>query len=141
VLRFERELTHKYPGDRKYGFEQRGNQTVRAYSRDFARDYHQRLNGQVERQMRLALRLVGAFWYTAWVDAGQPDLDKLPRKASEIEQQRLAREAAELQKAPAAIVVGTRNSEATGGLGKPKDQIQVDTLLATAHALFGSGLA
>jgi hypothetical protein len=93
VLRFERELTLKFPEDRKYGFEQRGNQTVRAYSRDFARTYHQRLNGQVERQMRLALRLVGAFWYTAWVDAGQPDLDKLPRTASQKEQARLAQEA------------------------------------------------
>ena len=92
VLRFERELTLKFPEDRKYGFEQRGNQTVRAYSRDFARTYHQRLNGQVERQMRLALRLVGAFWYTAWVDAGQPDLDKLPRTASQKEQARLAQE-------------------------------------------------
>ncbi|SNC76469.1 hypothetical protein SAMN06265337_3402 [Hymenobacter gelipurpurascens] len=104
VLRFERELTLKFPEDRKYGFEQRGNQTVRAYSRDFAREYHQRLNGQVERQMRLALRLVGAFWYTAWVDAGQPDLDKLPRQVSAAEQLRLAREAAQApQTSPAAV--------------------------------------
>ncbi|WP_245326221.1 zinc dependent phospholipase C family protein [Hymenobacter wooponensis] len=105
VLRFERELTLKFPEDRKYGFEQRGNLTVRAYSRDFAREYHQRLNGQVERQMRLALRLVGAFWYTAWVDAGQPDLDKLPRAPSRKEQERLALEAKQLlepaPKAPA----------------------------------------
>ncbi|GAB3231619.1 hypothetical protein GCM10027346_18220 [Hymenobacter seoulensis] len=93
VLGMEREVSRKTPDDRKYGFEQRGNQTVRTYSRDFAREYHQRLNRQVERQMRLALRLVGAFWYTAWVDAGQPDLDKLPRTPSEKEQQRLALEA------------------------------------------------
>ena len=94
VLRFERELTTSFPADRKYGYEQRGNQTVRAYSRDFARAYHQRLNGQVERQMRRAVRLVAAFWYTCWVDAGQPDLDQLPRTPSEKEQQRLAQEAA-----------------------------------------------
>ena len=94
VLRFERELTAHFPADRKYGYEQRGSQTVRAYSRDFARAYHQRLNGQVERQMRRAVRLVAAFWYTCWVDAGQPDLDQLPRAPSEKEQQRLAQEAA-----------------------------------------------
>ncbi|SNR51988.1 zinc dependent phospholipase C family protein [Hymenobacter mucosus] len=106
VLRVERELTQKFPEDRKYGFEQRNNLTVRTYSREFAREYHQRLSGQVERQMRLALRLVGAYWYTAWVDAGQPDLDKLPRTASEAEKQRLAREAAEAVPAPQAAIPG-----------------------------------
>jgi hypothetical protein len=106
VLRFEQELSRKTPEDRKYGFEQRGNLTVRTYSRDFARDYHQRLGGQVERQMRLALRLVGAFWYTAWVDAGQPDLDRLPRTPSEREQQRLALEAKQAEQAPEKAVAG-----------------------------------
>ena len=94
VLLFEREQTARFAADRKYGYEQRGTQTVRAYSRDFAQAYHQQLNGQVERQMRRAVQLVAAFWYTCWVDAGQPDLDKLPRTPSEKEQQRLAREAA-----------------------------------------------
>ena len=27
--------------------------------------------------MRSAVRCVGNFWYTAWVDAGQPNLDSL----------------------------------------------------------------
>ena len=90
----------------KYGFEQRGNVTVRTYSRDFARAYHQRLSGQVERQMKLAVRLAGAFWYTAWVDAGQPDLDKLPRTPSEKEQQRLALEAKQLEAAPVRAAAG-----------------------------------
>ncbi|UYZ62463.1 zinc dependent phospholipase C family protein [Hymenobacter weizhouensis] len=106
VLGLEWEVSQQFAEDRKYGFEQRGTQTVRTYSRDFARAYHQRLSGQVERQMRLSVRLVGAFWYTAWVDAGQPDLSTFPRSASEAEQQRLAREAAELKQAPAATVPG-----------------------------------
>ena len=106
VLTFERDLSRKFPEDRKYGFEQRGAATVRTYSRDFAREYHQRLNGQVERQLRLAVRLVGAFWYTAWVDAGQPDLSTLPRTPSEKEQQRLALEAKQLETAPTQAVAG-----------------------------------
>ena len=28
----------------------------------------------VERRMRLAIVSVASFWYTAWVNAGQPDL-------------------------------------------------------------------
>ena len=106
VLAFERELSGQFADDRKYGFEQRGTATVRTYSRDFARTYHQRLNGQVERQLRLAARLVGAFWYTAWVDAGQPDLGTLPRTPSEKEQQRLALEAKTLDAAPPKAVAG-----------------------------------
>jgi hypothetical protein len=101
VLRFEKELTAKFPADRKYGYEARGAATVRVYSRDFSRAYHARLGGQVERQLRYASRLVGAFWYTCWVDAGAPDLDKLPRTASAVEELRLAREAAEVARAPA----------------------------------------
>jgi hypothetical protein len=31
----------------------------------------------VERQMRLCIKMIGDVWYTAWVDAGQPDLKVL----------------------------------------------------------------
>jgi len=106
VLRFEKELTGKFPEDQKFGYEQRGNNTVRAYSREFSREYHRRLNGQVERQMRYAARLIGAFWYTCWVDAGSPDLNKMPRNASETEKQRLEREAKEAAAAPVVAMPG-----------------------------------
>lgn len=94
VLRMERELTSRYPSDKKYSFEERGAVTMRVYSQNFARDYHQLLGGQVERQMRLAIRLTAGFWYTCWVDAGQPDLDALagPITPAETEQMRLERE-------------------------------------------------
>ena len=105
VLRFEKELTVRFADDRKYGYEQRGNATVRAYSREFSRAYHARLAGQVERQMRLAARLIGAFWYSAWVDAGQPDLSKLPKLAPLTPAQRLAQEQAELAAAGAGVTV------------------------------------
>ena len=77
VLRFERLLTLRYPGDKKYSYEERGAMTVRVYSYDFSRDYHEMLNGMVERQMKKAIKMVGDFWFTAWVDGGQPDLDLL----------------------------------------------------------------
>ena len=51
--------------------------------------------GQVERQLRLAARLIGACWYSAWVDAGQPDLSRLPKLAPLMPAQRLALEAEE----------------------------------------------
>ena len=95
VLRFEKALTAQYPEDRKFGYEQRGSQTVRTCSREFSRAYHTRLNGQVERQLRYAAALIGDFWFTCWVDAGSPDLSQLPRLPSKAEKQRLEHEAKE----------------------------------------------
>ena len=106
VLRFEKELTAQSPEDRKFGYEQRGNQTIRTYSREFSAAYHARLNGQVERQLRYAAALIGNFWFTCWVDGGSPDLSQLPRTPSQAEQQRLEREAKETATAPVGSAPG-----------------------------------
>lgn len=93
VLRFEKELTASFPSDKKYTYEQRGNTTVQTYSYEFSQAYHQSMNGMVERRMRNAIIAVGSFWYTAWVDAGQPDLSKLQNVPPSAE---LLKELAEL---------------------------------------------
>lgn len=74
VLTFERELSAKFGDDAKYTFEQRGNTTVRTYSREFCRKYHDMLGDQVERRIRASIASIASIWYTAWVDAGMPDL-------------------------------------------------------------------
>ena len=95
VLRLERETAAEIRDDRKYAFEERAGVTVKVYSRAYATAYHQKLTGQVERQMRLAVALVGSFWYTCWVDAGQPNLRQLQaltqeqQKALEAERRQL----------------------------------------------------
>ena len=77
VLRIEKELTKTFPSDRKYSYEQRGNTTISTYSREFCELYHNQMNGMVERRLKAAVLAVGSIWYTAWVDAGQPDLRAL----------------------------------------------------------------
>lgn len=76
VLGFERELTKRFPEDKKYSYEQRGLATVQVYSKEFSRAYHTMLAGQVERRMRASIKMVADFWYTCWVDAGKPDLSE-----------------------------------------------------------------
>ena len=76
VLDEEKELAEKFK-ERKYSFETKGRQTVKVYSREYAKAFHKILDGMVERRMRAAIKMVGDFWYTAWVDAGQPDLKSL----------------------------------------------------------------
>ncbi len=77
VLQLELDVTADIPTDRKYSYERRGNMTISTYSYEFCQEYHKRLNGMVERRLRAAISAVGSIWYTAWVDAGQPDLTEL----------------------------------------------------------------
>jgi len=80
VLLFEASLNEKFPTDRKYGFEDRGQNTIQVYSQEYSAEYHVLMNGMVERRMRGAIHAIGSLWYTAWVNAGKPDLERLTDK-------------------------------------------------------------
>lgn len=88
VLSAEKTLSEKFPADQKYTFEQRGNKSVRDYSKDFSAAYQTMLNSMEERRMRAAIISVGSFWYTAWVNAGQPDLEGLKDSPVSAEEQK-----------------------------------------------------
>lgn len=77
VLRFERELNQTFPADQKYGFSKRANRVVKQYSTDYSKAYQTKINGMVEKRMRAAILAIGSFWYSAWIDAGQPTLKNL----------------------------------------------------------------
>lgn len=76
VFLFEAEITAENRFT-KYSFEQRGTTTVRVYSRKFSEEYHHRLNQMVERRLTASIRMTASVWFTAWVDAGQPDLSTI----------------------------------------------------------------
>lgn len=97
VLVEEKKLAQRY-AEKKYAFETRGKVTVKVYAPEYAREYHALLEGMVEKQMRASIKMTGDFWFTAWVDAGQPDMRKLIHyKPSEAEL-RENREAVEVWK-------------------------------------------
>ena len=77
VLSFEKHLNDQIADDLKYTFELRGQLLVRTYSTNYSKAYDTMLDGQVERRMRCAVQCVGDYWYSAWVDAGMPDLSLL----------------------------------------------------------------
>jgi hypothetical protein len=74
VLRVEKELTAKFSEDQKYSFEERNGVVIRQYSTAFTTAFDAALSGMVERRMRQSIQATASFWYTAWVNAGQPDL-------------------------------------------------------------------
>lgn len=80
VLQFEKELTQQFGSDQKYAFENRNGVLVRQYSSAFTIAYNKKLDGMIERRMRQSIFAVASFWYTAWVNAGQPDLTSLSKQ-------------------------------------------------------------
>ncbi|MCA4897746.1 MAG: zinc dependent phospholipase C family protein [Bacteroidota bacterium] len=111
VLRFEKILSQQM-GNRKFNFETKGKQTVKVFSQEYSKKYHEMLNGMVERQFRASVKTTGNLWYTAWVDAGQPDLKSLiDYKPTEEE---LARRREELKKWREERKVGAREHEGEG---------------------------
>lgn len=77
ALRVERLLSKTFPAATKYAMVQHGNKTTKDYSVAYAAAYQRLLKGMVQRRMRDAIAETGSYWFSAWVDAGQPDLYKL----------------------------------------------------------------
>ena len=77
VMAIEKHLSLTYPSDQQYCYEERLERTVRTQCEAYATTYHKAMDGMVETRMRDAIHSIGSVWFTAWVDAGQPDLTKL----------------------------------------------------------------
>jgi len=77
VLLIEKKLKEKFPEDNQFCFDDRLGVTVRTQCKEFALAYHDLLKGQVEDRMRSSVLDIGSAWFTAWVNAGQPDLNLL----------------------------------------------------------------
>jgi len=80
VLRLERQLNRSFPALKKYSMTMRGTRKVKDYSAAYSSAYQKLLRGMVQKRMRSAVLSVGSYWYSAWIDAGQPDLNKLIAK-------------------------------------------------------------
>ncbi len=74
VLTLEKDLSNTFSSFNKFSFEQKGTSLRKVYSEAYASAYHERLAGQVEQQMRVAIKMLGDFWLTCWIDAGKPNL-------------------------------------------------------------------
>ena len=73
VLSLEKELSQTFPSDQQFCYADRNNVNTRTQCSDYARAYHLAMDKMVEDRFRVAIKAVGDAWYTAWVDAGQPD--------------------------------------------------------------------
>ncbi|ADY54307.1 hypothetical protein Pedsa_3778 [Pseudopedobacter saltans DSM 12145] len=86
TLNIEKRVTKSFPSDRKYNYSERNGKVIKQYSEEYSKAYHEALKGMVEEQMKKAILTTGCFWYSAWVDAGQPDLKGISRKDIDTKQ-------------------------------------------------------
>lgn len=77
VLLIEARLNKIFPSNLKFTYSPRNGRLERQYSESYSRAYHDGMNGMVEAQMRSSVLKTGSFWYSAWIDAGQPNLKNL----------------------------------------------------------------
>jgi hypothetical protein len=116
VLRIDRQLSKTFTSDRKYTTMMRGNRKITDYSPAYCAAYNRALHGMVQRRMRLAILYTSSYWYSAWVDAGQPDLNKLIDKPLTLaEKEKLNKEEAIFKagKMPELPGLGLVNKETT----------------------------
>lgn len=89
VLVIEKELSLNTRKDMKYSFQQRGNSEVRIYSEEYVKSYADLLGNMVEGQMQSAVKTTADFWYTSWIEAGQPELDGISKEIEIIAERKI----------------------------------------------------
>lgn len=89
VFEKEKEASKAFTDSTKYRIQIRNGREVKYYTSAFAKEYARLLGNTINTQLIRSADLVADFWYTAWVDAGKPDLDGLinnPLTSAEIKQ-------------------------------------------------------
>lgn len=82
LLSVDVELKKKFTEDKVFKVDGNGKVIKNKYgqpifSDEYAAAFNTALNGMVEKQMRASVQATANFWYTAWVNAGKPDLSGL----------------------------------------------------------------
>ncbi|RZM29589.1 MAG: S1/P1 Nuclease [Pedobacter sp.] len=77
TLTLELKVGRQFRDHQKYEFSKRKGKLLKQYSKAYALAYSKIMDNMVEKQMSAAVLSIASFWYSAWVDAGQPELDHL----------------------------------------------------------------
>ncbi|WP_205502987.1 zinc dependent phospholipase C family protein [Rufibacter psychrotolerans] len=96
VLALEKQASQNFTDATKFTITERNGRTRKNFTDAFSAAYQQALGPMVQDRMRASAERTASFWYTCWVDAGKPNLDKLlptPRTKAEKKQLKQERKA------------------------------------------------
>ncbi|MCX2745162.1 zinc dependent phospholipase C family protein [Mangrovivirga sp. M17] len=88
VLLAEIQARKNVPQTEQYSVTIRKNVEVKRPSYELSAEYNRLLNDMVEKQMLRSINKIGDFWFTCWVDAGQPNLDKMLKKNNKTKERK-----------------------------------------------------
>lgn len=78
LLAKEKEVRSRFTKDNMYKKDSSGNIVMfynsPVFSDEYAKEFNTALDGMIQKQLLLSIHDVASFWYTAWVNAGSPDL-------------------------------------------------------------------
>ena len=92
VLRQEIEATKAFTDSTKFRVQERRGREVKTFSPAFALAYNERLGKTINEQLLYSAGMITDFWYTAWVDAGRPDLSSITGSFEKKDKKAMKRE-------------------------------------------------
>ncbi len=92
MLEKEKELSLSFTDAQKYRVQIRKGKEYKSYTSEFAKAYAVSLKSSINDQLLSSANLIADFYYTAWVDAGKPNLDGLHKELSSSDHKELKKE-------------------------------------------------
>jgi len=74
LLAVEKEVSIQFKPENKYKTKLRNGKIIKTYSKAFAEAYANGLGSTINTQLIASANRIADFWYTAWVNAGKPNL-------------------------------------------------------------------
>jgi S1/P1 Nuclease len=73
LFKGEKIINTRVPNSDKYKHSQKGKSLEKMYSEHYIKAYHKQLDNQVEKRYIASIKHIGSIWYSAWLEAGEPD--------------------------------------------------------------------
>ena len=94
MLAKEVEISVAFTDSTKYRYQMRNGKQSRSYTTAFAKAYSEKLKPTINQQLLHSADMIADFWYTAWVDAGKPNLSGITNWSDEKKEQYATEQAA-----------------------------------------------
>jgi len=88
----ENELRSEISSDLIFSASSKGRQTRIGFSEEYILQYNNRVGESVEQRMTAASHFIASLWYTAWVNAGQPNLSALDLSGCQLDSEILKKD-------------------------------------------------
>jgi hypothetical protein len=89
MLQKEIEVSKNFTDSTKYRIQMRRGKESRSYTTAFAKAYSDALKPTINQQLLASANVIADFWYTAWVDAGKPDMEDITKEFTKADKKEL----------------------------------------------------